>query len=287
MPAANEKDLRAADADVPFPGWDRLAEESLEEGPKVLLTIRDADGRAERRLEGPATAGIHRVSWDLRLPPIDPVNLAPVGFRPPWASDPQGPLAAPGTYFAEMALRTHSGVTSLGEPQSFVVRPVPGTALPAADGGQVAAFQAETAELARRIAGAAQVLQEVRDRLTHLRRALSDTPRADPALFAELTKFEAIHARLATRLAGDGTRQAWNEASNPSIQGRVERVAGAHWQTRQNPTETQRLNVEIAARQFEEIVGELHTLAEKALPAFEAKLEAAGAPWTPGRRVVP
>jgi photosystem II stability/assembly factor-like uncharacterized protein len=80
-----EKKLRESGKDVAFPGWERLAEEALEHGPKVLLTVRDTDGRAMRRIVGPAEAGIHRVNWDLRLPPPDPIDLETPGFQPPRA----------------------------------------------------------------------------------------------------------------------------------------------------------------------------------------------------------
>ena len=238
-----------------------------------------------RRIEGPAKAGIHRVSWDLRLPPTDPIDLTPVGFRPPWASDPEGPLAAPGTYTAEMALLTHEGLSPRAEAQTFEVKPVPGTALPTADYARVAAFQEETADLLRKLQGSAEELGSAQNRLKHMRHALLETPRADPELFAELAEIEAIHAQLRTRLRGDGTRRNWNEPSVPSILGRAGRVAGGHWGSRQSPTETQRRNLEIAARQYEELVAELRALLEDTLPAYEMKLESAGAPWTPARRI--
>ena len=37
-----EDALRDEGADVPFPGWQRLADEALEVDPKVVLTVRDA-----------------------------------------------------------------------------------------------------------------------------------------------------------------------------------------------------------------------------------------------------
>jgi hypothetical protein len=92
----SEKVLRNRGEDVPYPGWERLAEEALEHGPKILLTVRDANGTAVRRIEGPADAGIHRVNWDLRLPSPDPIDFEIPGFTPPWADPPQGPLAPPG-----------------------------------------------------------------------------------------------------------------------------------------------------------------------------------------------
>jgi hypothetical protein len=280
-----ERELRESGADVPFPGWERLAEEALEEEPKVLLTVRDAEGRAVRRLEGSAEAGIHRVSWDLRRLPPEPVDLEPPGFQPPWNTPPRGPLAPPGSYRVEMALLSAAGVERLAEAQTFEVEPVPGSALPAPDFDAVTAFQRETGELLRRVQGAAEELQRAEERLRHLRHALLATPRAEPSLFTRLAEIEASLAGLRVRLVGDRTRSNWNEPSVPSVQRRVRQVASGHWNTRQAPTATQRESLAVASSEFSAVIAELAAVLETELPAFEAELEAAGAPWTPGRKL--
>jgi photosystem II stability/assembly factor-like uncharacterized protein len=99
-----ERALRDAGADVPFPGWDALRAEIGERGPQVLLIVRDAEGQAVRWIEGPAEAGLHRASWDLRRPLPDPVDLVVPDFVPPWGGEPRGPLAPPGTYSVELLL---------------------------------------------------------------------------------------------------------------------------------------------------------------------------------------
>ena len=48
-----------------------------------------------------------------------------------------------------------------------------------------------------------------------------------------------------------------------------------------------RTGLEIARGQFAELHAELTELLEVDLPAFEAELEDAGAPWTPGRKLPP
>jgi len=285
MRRKRERALHDSGADVLFPGWERLAEEALEQEPKALLTVRDTEGRAVRRLEGPAEAGIHRVSWDLRLPPPDPVDLKPPGFRPPWVTAPEGPLAAPGRYRVELALLSAGGVEHLAGPQSFEVKPVPGSALPAPDFNAVTAFQRETAELLRTVQGAVEELGRAEERLRHMRRALVDTPQAQPSLFTRLAKIEASLAGLRVRLIGDPIRRNWNEASAPSVQERVRKVASGHWDTRQAPTATQRESLAVARSEFAALISELAALLETELPAFEAELEAAGAPWTPGRKL--
>jgi photosystem II stability/assembly factor-like uncharacterized protein len=280
-----EEELRENEEDVPFPGWETLHSEALEQGPMVLLTVRDAQGQAVRRIEGPVEAGLHRVNWDLRLPPADPIELAPPAFLPPWYDPPKGPFAAPGTYSVELALLSSKGVETLAEARRFEVKPVPGFSLEEPDFQAVTAFQAETAELYRQVAGAAEEMQRAEDRLPYLRKALREAPAADPALFADLDEIEASLANLRLRLLGDRIRGKWNEPSVPTVRQRVGQVAYGHWDTRQAPTATQRQSLEVARGEFAGLLGELSEMLEVELPGFEAKLEAAGAAWTPGRKL--
>ena len=118
-----------------------------------------------------------------------------------------------------------------------------------------------------------------------MRRALLETPRADPALYVRIDEVVAALAALQTRLYGDRARGRLSEASAPSINGRLGSAIYQHWQTRQMPTETHRQNVEIAATDFAVLRRDLTAILETDLPALESALEAAGAPWTPGRRI--
>jgi len=283
---STERELRERGEDVPFPGWERLRREGIESEPRVLLMVRDDQGQPVRWVEGPAEAGLHRVSWDLRRPPPDPVELATSGFTPPWAEPPQGPLAAPGQYSVELVLLSSAGVRSLGSPQQFTVQPVP-TVPPNTDFGAVAAFQLEASELMRLVAGAGEAIGQAAERLRHMRAALLETPRADPALFSRVDGLEAALEGLQTRLAGDRIRWQLDEATVPSINDRVGRVVAGHWSTRQTPTASQRRSLEIARDDFAGLRRDLSAIIESDIPRLEADLAAAGAPWTPGRRLQP
>ncbi len=61
---------------------------------------------------------------------------------------------------------------------------------------------------------------------------------------------------------------------------------GGTWST-YGPTPTHRRSLEIAEQEFAGVRERLNTVLEQRLPAFEQKLEQAGAPWTPGRPVPP
>jgi photosystem II stability/assembly factor-like uncharacterized protein len=280
-----ERELRERGDDVPFPGWDRLRREATEAEPRVLLMVRDEQGQPVRWVEGPAQAGLHRVSWDLRRPPPDPVDLAVPGFTPPWAGPPQGPLVAPGQYSVELVLLSSAGVRSLGSQQQFAVRAVPTAA--GTDFGAVAAFQLEASELMRLVAGAGEEIGRAAERLRHMRAALVETPRADPVLFARVDEVEAALEGLQTRLSGDRIRWQLDEAAVPSIRDRVGRILAGHWSTRQMPTVTQRRSLEIARDGFADLRLDLSAVIEDDIPRLEMDLRAAGAPWTPGRRLQP
>ncbi len=280
---AREKEAREAGEDVPFPGFDALRIEGLEAAPSVLVEIRDSGGTVVRRVAGGAKKGVHRVSWDLRGPPPNPVNLTTPGFSPPWVRPPRGPLVAPGEYEARLVAVGGDGVQGLGEPQRFMVKPVP-TLPEGTDPAAVAAFQQETAALLREAHGAAAEARRVRERLRHLRAALVETPSADPALFARMDSILGNLSEIEVRLNGDPARQSRNHPAEPSVRDRAGQVAGGHWDTRLMPTTTQRESLRVAAADFAGIEADLGELID-GLAELEADLAAAGAPWTPGRRI--
>ncbi|MDH3734870.1 MAG: glycosyl hydrolase [Gemmatimonadota bacterium] len=281
-----ERDVRDEGGNVGFPGYDRLLEESLESGPRALIAVSDAAGDPVRWVDAPAREGLHRVAWDLRRPAPDPIDLTVPDFVPPWAGSPRGPLVAPGRYSAQLVMVSSGGVEEVGDPQPFEVRAVPTTAS-GTDFEALVAFQNEVGDLMRRISGASAEIGRARNRLRHMRAALLETPRADPGLFGDLDGFNVTLDGLSTRLNGDRIRPGLNEATVPSIRGRVGRVAGGHWNTRATPTATHRRNIEIAEADFNALRGDLRAALEGELVGLENALEAAGAPWTPGRAIPP
>jgi len=280
---AREKPLREQGVDAPFPGFDRLRDEPLESGPKLLLLVSDASGRKVRVLEGPAKPGLHRVSWNLRGPNPNPVNLSPPGCQTPWDDPPRGPLTAPGRYSVELVVVSAAGFRRLGIPQSFEVKPVP-TAPAGTDFIAVAAFQQQAAELQRRVGGAGAELGRVKEQLRHMRAALLQAPRADPALYARIDSVTRSLAGFELLLSGHPARQRLSESEAPSINERVGQVIGGHWETRQMPTSTMRRDLGLATAALEALTRDLTALLEGGLARLEADLAAAGAPWTPGRR---
>ncbi|NNK74828.1 MAG: hypothetical protein HKP42_02070 [Maribacter sp.] len=277
-----DKALRKQNASIPFPGWEALQAEANENEPQLLLLVRNENGDPVRWIKGTAKKGLHRTSWDLRLSPPDPINLTVPAFKPPWAGDAQGPLATPGIYSAELFIAHNGVLKSQGTRQQFKVKPVP-TVPSGTDFKALAEFQQKTSELARQISSASKKIGEAKDRIRHMKAALLQTPKATTELFEQLNQLEENAAALQKQLTGDPIRQKFNESTVPSIAGRVGGVAYGHWGTRQMPTATQQQSIEIAAADFGTFKRDLKTYFSS-LETYEAALEEAGAPYTPGRK---
>ena len=69
------------------------------------------------------------------------------------------------------------------------------------------------------------------------------------------------------------------------MSGLVSEVIDGHWDTRQAATGTQRRAIETASTEFALVARAVAQLIDGDLAQIEADLEAAGAPWTPGRRI--
>ena len=271
-----ERAQAAAGEPLPYPSWDELRAEDRAEDPAVFVVIRDAEGEVVRRIAAPTTAGIHRVAWDLRYP--DP-ERGPVGY---W-SQRAGPLAMPGTYTAELVRRDENGATRLGEPQSFRPKVLAAAGVPPVDAEARAGFQLEVAALQRRVFGAVSALQASIERVEALAAAIDESGAGDE-LRTQASTIRAGLLDLRVRLLGDDTVRSRREAVLPGIRDRIQRVVGAFWSTA-DPTTTHRRQVEIVREQLGPANAELVNLVEVQLAGLEAQADAAGVPWTPGRRI--
>ena len=275
-----EKNLEKAGKPVRFPGWDKLRNEEAEDKPEIVLTISDEAGQVVRRITGPVSKGIHRVAWNLRYPPVEPIELE-AEEREEWDWTPEGPLVVPGTFTVSLAKKVEGVLTPLGEPQTFVVESLGLATLAEKDRQALLDFQKKAGELQRAMMGAGAAAQEAAESIRYMKKAMLETPKADPKL---LERAKDLEKRLqdATRvLYGDRTVMRRSEAASPGLMQRV----SAQLTTTCPITETAKRDYEIAAGAFEKLLEEMHLLIDQDVKKLGDELEAAGAPWTPGRRL--
>ncbi len=278
-----EAALEKEGGNVSYPKWEDLKAEDREADPVIILTIKDEDGQVVRRIEGSTDAGFHRVSWDLRYPSTMPTRLEGFPADNPFFTPPQGPLAAPGKYTVSLERRVNGVTKAIGEPQTFDAVPLGNATLAAANREETVAFQQKVARLQRAVAGAGNSLEEGINRLDFLKKALMDTPGADPKMLDEALALELRLKDLDVLLNGDMVKARRNDPTPPAIGDRVFQVVGGAWASTSAPTQTHRTNYQIAADTFAPFLEQLRKAVGQDLADLENRLEAAGGPWTPGR----
>jgi photosystem II stability/assembly factor-like uncharacterized protein len=285
-----EQKLARENKDVFYPSWDELKAEDREEAPTVILTIRDAAGQVVRRLSGPTSAGLHRVSWDLRYPDYRPIT----GREPPPGGAPEGesffsirngPIALPGRYTVSLEQRADQGTIELVPAATFEVEALNLATLPPPDREAVLAFARQTGALQRAALGALEALNDGLNQVSHIKRIIEHTPSLPLKLRQDARSLELKLLDIRERLTGDPTRPRRNEPSPVGLLDRIETIIQGHWTTTSAPTQSHRKNYEIAAAEFEGALANLRPALEHDLPALHEILEAAGAPWAPGRKL--
>ena len=268
---------------APYPNWEQLRAEEEEEAPALFFVITDSDGNVVRRLSAPAAPGMNRVTWDLRYPAPQLAPAQPPGEENPFAQPPSGSLVMEGRYKVSMVKRVNGVFTPLSAPQEFTVITERLAGVSPEDRAALVEFHKKVARLQRALVGALDVANNVKTRLGLMRRAVVETPGADTKLIDDIAALDKRMNDILRQLRGDTVIASRNENVLPSINERVNGIRGGLDQTLQRPTQTQREQYAIASQEFEAVLGQLRSLVEGDLVKVEKALEAAGAPYTPGR----
>ena len=273
-----ERQALARGDEIAYPERAILAAEDAERPPEVLLVVSDEAGGVVRRVPGPRRAGLHRVAWNLRYASLSPPQLD--------GGEGDGPMVAPGAFSVRLAVVRGGEYEELAPPRSFRVEPLGAATLAAADRPALLAFQREVAALQRAAVAVDRAARETGERLNLLLRAVRAAPGLDAASYE--TRIDAFEARLfdlRRTISRDRTALDRAEFAPPSIIDRIGRIARAGFTSTSAPTATHRESWAVASDQLAEASEALRALVEDEIAALEEELEAAGAPWTPGRPI--
>lgn len=144
-------------------------------------------------------------------------------------------------------------------------------------------FQQRAFRLQRAVSGALENANALTTRLDQIKRALDATPGLDRKYSDPARALEKRNREILRGLRGDSVLRARNENTPVSISERIGRIVGSVRFALAPPTGTQRDGYQIASAEFAQELTKLRTLIEVDLRALEKALDAAGAPWTPGR----
>ncbi|MEO0972382.1 MAG: hypothetical protein AAFX85_04745, partial [Pseudomonadota bacterium] len=196
-----------------------------------------------------------------------------------------GALAPPGAYSVTAAKRVDGQLTRLGEPQVFEVYSIVKPTLEGSSPGEAFAFNRAVDSLEGQVSAANAQIDAGLERVTAIRSVLLRTGDADPTLGERAYTIGKALADLKDRLGGNAMRAMANDPGTLSVGARLFHAGLGRVLSTYGPTQGNAMSLRLAENAFADIADELDTL-DGQLGDIEAALDAAGAPWTPGRSAV-
>jgi hypothetical protein len=272
---------------VPYPSSNALRAEAEEQKPEVDFVVYDESGAAIRRVAGDTAEGFHRATWDLRyatqaLPAPSPEGEGDEDFP---SAETSGPLVFPGRYSVRMFKKVNGLVSELGSAQSFSVTVEGAAAISPQDFAAQREFMKKTAHLYRAVNGALNTANDLQGKLKTLRAALHEVPAAEEKLGPAADAIEKQNNEILRALRGDVALAARNENIAPAINDRVTGILDGERFSLVKPTQTHVEDYTIASQELAVQSSRLKGLIQTDLANLERAMEAAGAPWTPGRLI--
>jgi photosystem II stability/assembly factor-like uncharacterized protein len=257
-----------------YPAWENVEAELREAEPEVYVIIKNAEGRVIRKVTSKAEKGLHRVTWDLRMPSANALGTTPSFFGD------TGPLVAPGNYTASLYATANGKTSELADSVSFKVTPlhteiVPGGVSPE----QRSALLMKVENLRRQVSMASGQVADLKAQLASFRMALDRSSAVTSNL--EESYQQLRMAVFAAQETLDGQRSRDGMGTSPAtISSRLFMIEFARANT-WGLTTTQKEQMVFVQDALDVLQPQLNNLLLTEFPAFKQSLLKAGAPWMP------
>jgi hypothetical protein len=259
-----EREAAAAQEDVEVPSFEELAAESAEPEAKIAIEIRDGAGNLISRVACPTSAGLHRVAWDMR-------QTIPV------VSSPQ-PLAAPGTYAAQLVRMKGAEVETLSEPVEVVLEAIFDPTLTPVAREEAIAFTKTVSQLLARWRHVSRSHARLEDELSGRRRLVEQAAADAGGLLTAVEAAAELSRELTRMLEGDEEKRSRFVLDVPTAGERLQRALYQAAGSTYGPTGTSREQVEIAQPEVAAAEEQLQRLTE-AVAALGEAMDNAGLVW--------
>lgn len=274
-----EKKLEKEGKPVAYPSFEEMREEDREESPYLLFTVKDIQRNVVTRIKTKPSKGIHRMTWNLRYASRLPVRSG--GISKP--GEEHGHMVLPGVYTVTMSKYVNGTLSQLAGPEPFEAVSLGLATLKAEDREMVIAFQGQVAELQRATQGTSRYIFELKKKLKLIKIAIRKTPALDESLLAFVKSIEEDLEDINVELNGDVSLEKRFFPIKTSVNDRIGAIAYGLWNTTSAPTTTMKDSYKAAVKAFKPLLERVKKIADEDVKRLEDKLDAAHAPYTPGR----
>jgi len=279
----SKKDIRKENekkGGAKFPGWDALEAENTQDGPSVLLLIKDEDNNVVNTVVGTNKKGFNRVNWNLTYPnksgELLQVRESRRGRRR------GGVMVTPGTYSVTLVKRVDGVNTVLQGPESFEVTPIFEGALPRKPFEEMNAFREAAFAFQQDLTATTVALNKSQQTVDAMIRALNKASSPSDALYKRLTTTKNTLYAIEKELQGDKTKEEIGARTKPTASdgGSIARRALGNTY---GPTEEHKAFLNRVERQLGQVKAKLQPILNSELPTLQTELIKAGAPWVEGQ----
>ncbi|MCW5519442.1 glycosyl hydrolase [Aureitalea sp. L0-47] len=260
-------------AAVPFPGWDKLADEVNEVDPMLVFAISDASGNVVRKLHTKPKKGVNRISWDLRYPDLDLVR-----FDAKMNTSRSGFMAPPGNYSVELFISENGTTRKLDGPVSFTVKSLRENSLPGSSMNEVSSFWRSYESTSKAVSKINADMGKAMKRAKAMQVALARSTAKPGTLDNELNAVIKSLQDLSASYYGNPAKGEIGEKGRPTVGERMFAIYRGIERATYGPTPQHKEQLQIVKKEVNSAEAKLRT-AQQQLDNLYSKLQAAGAPY--------
>ena len=282
----SNKDIRRSKeskGNTQFPGWNALEEESRQEGPTIMLVIKDQNGNVINTIKGTNKKGFNRVNWRLNHPRKNGERLQSPRRR--GFNRGGGIMVTPGTYSVTLEKRVNGVHTILQEPINFEVVPLFEGSLPRKSNQEINDFREDVIAFQQDLTSTNISLSKSIQITNAMLRALNKASQPTNELFKKLNDTKITLLDIDKELHGNSIKDEIGERSNPNASDGGSLGWTAFGNTYGPTDEHKRLLLRVKS-QLKKVKEQLYPIVNSTLPSLRNKLIKTGAPWIEGQGLI-
>ncbi|MBT8393326.1 MAG: glycosyl hydrolase, partial [Bacteroidia bacterium] len=255
-----------------FPGWDKLEAEKRQQGPNVVLIIKDEEGKVINTVVGTNKKGFNRANWKLDYPDKSGEKLngkSPTGRRT---------LVTPGTYNVTLAKKIDGNLIELAGPKEFKVVPLKEGALKGKSYEEIESFREDYFAFSKELSGTNLKLSNCVKLVKAMQNALTKADEQNVELFRRVGDARTALLDIEKELSGDKTKGEIGQVSDDNANTYNARLASILRNSTYGPTEHHMNLLNMSKNRLAVVKNKLDRLYEDKIHPLKTDLKNAGAP---------